>query len=56
MKYEMQYIRAWEIEEKRRQREIADLEAMRARFQKDWYAVGWPNLGSCDICFLWDVE
>lgn len=36
VKYEMQYIRAWEIEEKRRQREIADLEAMRSRFQKDW--------------------
>jgi len=35
VKYEMQYIRAWEIEEKRRQREIADLEAMRARFQKE---------------------
>lgn len=56
VKYEMQYIRAWEIEEKRRQREIADLEAMRARFQKDWYAVGSPNVGSCDMCFLWDVE
>ncbi|CAL1132481.1 unnamed protein product [Cladocopium goreaui] len=35
VKYEMQYIRAWEIEEKRRQREIADLEAMRSRFQKE---------------------
>eukprot|EP00438_Fugacium_kawagutii_P004631 Skav229022 [mRNA] locus=scaffold127:559076:561053:- [translate_table: standard] len=35
VKYEMQYIRAWEIEEKRRQREIADLEARRSRFQKD---------------------
>lgn len=35
----MQYIRAWEIEEKRRQREIADLEALRSRFQKDWSEV-----------------
>lgn len=36
MKYEMQYIRAWEIEDKRRQRELLDLEAMRLRFRKAW--------------------
>ncbi|CAE7741348.1 unnamed protein product [Symbiodinium sp. KB8] len=35
VKYEMQYIRAWEIEEHRRSRELVDLEAMRARFRKD---------------------
>eukprot|EP00913_Durusdinium_trenchii_P035372 g33102.t1 len=35
VKYEMQYIRAWEIEDKRRQRELLDLEAMRLRFRKE---------------------
>jgi len=35
VKYEMQYIRAWEIEESRRQKELADLETMRARFRKE---------------------
>ncbi|CAJ1357634.1 unnamed protein product [Effrenium voratum] len=31
----MQYIRAWEIEDRRRRREIADLESMRVKYQKD---------------------
>ncbi|CAK9023091.1 Uncharacterized protein SCF082_LOCUS16059 [Durusdinium trenchii] len=35
VKYEMQYIRAWEIEDKRRQRELLDLEVMRLRFRKE---------------------
>ena len=34
VKYEMQY-KAWEIEEKRRRRELLELEALRAKFQKE---------------------
>eukprot|EP00933_Yihiella_yeosuensis_P014333 TRINITY_DN12894_c3_g1_i1.p1 TRINITY_DN12894_c3_g1~~TRINITY_DN12894_c3_g1_i1.p1 ORF type:complete len:308 (-),score=97.48 TRINITY_DN12894_c3_g1_i1:162-1085(-) len=35
LKYEMQYIRAWEFQEKRRCTEIKDLEAMTERFRKE---------------------
>ena len=40
MKYEMQY-KAWEIEEKRRRRELLELEAMRVKFQKA-AVLPWP--------------
>lgn len=51
VKYEMQYIRAWEIEDRRRRREIADLESMRVKYQKERVDMLSVGLRSSLYCF-----